>query len=186
MQLSTVNVVASFNLGVELKLQDIHASNIAYSRYDPKRFTGLTLKQVRPRTSVLLFSTGKAIILGAKSEKEALFGARKAARLLRSLDKNYLGCKVNDFNVKNVVVTARLPYKINLYDLARSYPREAVYEPELFMALIFKLKQPSGKAIVFEKGIINIVGINNEVDAQSAAYDVQRIIANHKKRSVVQ
>ena len=184
MQLSTVNVVASFNLGVKLDLQSIHESNIGCTRYNHKRFTGLTLKQLRPRTSVLLFSTGKAIILGAKSEKHALFGARKVARLLRS--HGYTSCKVKDFNVKNVVITCHLPYAINLNNLALSYPEEAVYEPELFAALTFQLKHPSGKAILFEKGIINIVGIGNEVDARSAAYYVQTIAANYKKDSVIQ
>jgi len=178
MQLSTVNVVASFNMGVTLDLHTIHTSNIGFTRYNHTRFTGLTLKLVHPRTSVVLFSTGRAIILGAKSVRHALFGARKAAKYLRSI--GYLECKVNDFNVKNVVVSARLPYAINIRSLATNYTTQAVYEPELFAALIFTL-EPTGKAIIFEKGIINIVGIGNEDVAIRAAHELESIVLRYRK-----
>ena len=183
MQLSTVNVVASFDLGVTLDLHHIHASNLGFTRYNPIRFSGLTLKLARPRASVLLFSTGKAIILGASTVTNALFGARKAAKHLRSL--GYTRCAVNGFSIKNVVVSARLPYAVNIRQLATNHQPEAIYEPELFAALVYKLSHPTGKAIIFEKGLINIVGIDNEQDAWAAAASLEAITSLYRKPSTL-
>merc|ERR1712130_964577 len=60
-------------------LQNIamHARN---AEYNPKRFAAVIMRIREPRTTALIFSSGKMVCTGAKSEKESRLAARKYAR----------------------------------------------------------------------------------------------------------
>lgn len=51
--------------------------------YRPKRFPGLVFRLKRPRTSTLIFKSGKMVCTGANSEKQARRAIRKVVRLLK-------------------------------------------------------------------------------------------------------
>lgn len=73
---STVNLGNSSNsiflqisiLGVQLELKKIalHARN---AEYNPKRFAAVIMRIREPRTTALIFSSGKMVCTGAKSEQ---------------------------------------------------------------------------------------------------------------------
>ena len=63
------NIVASANMGAELNLNKI-AFELENTEYEPAQFPGLVYRLDGPKTVFLLFSSGKVICTGGKSEAE--------------------------------------------------------------------------------------------------------------------
>lgn len=78
------NVVSTVNLQAELKLTYINVRT-RNSEYNPARFTGLIMRIRNPRATALIFSSGKLVCTGAKSEDDSLLAARKFARIIQKL-----------------------------------------------------------------------------------------------------
>ncbi|KAK6022957.1 transcription factor TFIID, partial [Ostertagia ostertagi] len=78
------NIVSTVNLGVPLDLKKIalHARN---AEYNPKRFAAVIMRIREPRTTALIFSSGKMVCTGAKSEDASRLAARKYARIVQKL-----------------------------------------------------------------------------------------------------
>ena len=78
------NIVSTISVGCKLDLKKIalHARN---SEYNPKRFAALIMRIRTPRTTALIFSSGKMVCTGAKSEIESKLAARKYARIIQKL-----------------------------------------------------------------------------------------------------
>jgi transcription initiation factor TFIID TATA-box-binding protein len=70
------NLVSTANLGCELDLKQINLK-CGNTEYNPKRFAAVISRLTEPRTTALIFKTGKMVITGAKSEELS----REAARL---------------------------------------------------------------------------------------------------------
>jgi transcription initiation factor TFIID TATA-box-binding protein len=64
------NVVASVTLNQKLDLQAIQNA-FPEVDYKPAQFPGLVFRLEKPRTATLIFSSGKMVCTGAKSEEEA-------------------------------------------------------------------------------------------------------------------
>ncbi|MCK5233285.1 MAG: TATA-box-binding protein, partial [Candidatus Aenigmarchaeota archaeon] len=63
------NIVASAYVGTELNLNQI-AFELEGTEYEPEQFPGLVYRLDYPKTVFLLFSSGKVICTGGKSEKD--------------------------------------------------------------------------------------------------------------------
>ena len=76
------NIVASANLGVE-----VHLEKAAYlldnSMYEPEQFPGLIYRLDDPRVVLLLFSSGKMVVTGAKKEEEVNRAVKKVYEELK-------------------------------------------------------------------------------------------------------
>lgn len=55
------------------------------TEYNPSRFKGLVMRIREPKTTALIFRSGKIVVTGAKSEEAALLAARKYARIIQKL-----------------------------------------------------------------------------------------------------
>lgn len=62
------NVVASASLGAELNLE-LAAYTLSDVIYEPEQFPGLIYRMKDPKVVILLFTTGKLVITGAKKEE---------------------------------------------------------------------------------------------------------------------
>jgi len=70
MNVKIVNVVVSVVLRQKLDLDAI-VKALPFIEYHPERFPGAIFRLKKPRTVTLLFSTGKMVSVGAKSESQA-------------------------------------------------------------------------------------------------------------------
>ncbi|MFZ0965234.1 MAG: TATA-box-binding protein, partial [Candidatus Bathyarchaeia archaeon] len=68
--LKVVNIVASASLGGNVDLEKA-VTTLGKTMYEPEQFPGLVFKLKRPKTATLIFSSGKMVCTGAKSEKES-------------------------------------------------------------------------------------------------------------------
>ena len=75
------NVVSTVNLGCQLDLASI-AQRARNAEYNPKRFAACIVRIRDPKTTALMFNSGKMVIAGAKSEEQSRLAGRKARTLL--------------------------------------------------------------------------------------------------------
>jgi transcription initiation factor TFIID TATA-box-binding protein len=78
------NIVSTVNLGCVLDLKRI-ALQARNAEYNPKRFAAVIMRIRTPRTTALIFSSGKMVCTGAKSEGDSVQAARRYARVIQKL-----------------------------------------------------------------------------------------------------
>jgi transcription initiation factor TFIID TATA-box-binding protein len=71
-EITVQNIVASADLGSALNLNSICLGiGLENVEYEPEQFPGLVLRLDRPKVVVLLFGSGKLVITGGKTPKDA-------------------------------------------------------------------------------------------------------------------
>ena len=105
--------MSTISIGCKLDLKKIvlQARN---AEYNPKRFAALIMRIRAPRTTALIFSSGKMVCTGAKSEDESKLAARKYARIIQKLG---FPAKFLDFQIQNIVGCADLQFSVRLEHL---------------------------------------------------------------------
>ncbi len=78
------NIVASANLNVEVDLEKA-AYLLSNTMYEPEQFPGLIHRSDDPKVVILLFSSGKMVITGAKSEEDVEKAVRNIYKKLEEL-----------------------------------------------------------------------------------------------------
>ena len=148
------NVVATVNVGCRLDLKDI-VSKARNVEYNPKRFAALVMRIRSPKTTALLFSSGKIVVTGAKTEANCRLAARKFTRILQKLGYE---AKFTEFKVQNLVATSRTNFPVRLEGLVLKHQLFAHYEPELFPGLIYRMIKPKVVLLIFVSGQIVFTG----------------------------
>ncbi len=78
------NIVASANLHVEVNLEKA-AFLLENNMYEPEQFPGLIYRMDDPQVVLLIFSSGKMVVTGAKMEDEVYRAVRKIYEKLKEL-----------------------------------------------------------------------------------------------------
>ena len=68
--ISVENVVATGNLSQSIDLIQIK-KKFKHTEYNPDRFPGLVYRLKTPKTSTLIFRTGKMVCTGSRSEEQS-------------------------------------------------------------------------------------------------------------------
>ena len=97
------------------------------------------------RTTALIFSSGKMVCTGAKSEEDSRFAARKYARIVQKLG---FPAKFKDFKIQNMVGSCDVKFPIRLEGLVLTHSQFTSYEPELFPGKNIEYCTKSGRSIV--------------------------------------
>lgn len=140
------------------------------SRYNPKRFPAVIMRKTEPKSTVglriiqiLIFKSGKLIIIGAKSEVDARTSADKSAKdISRLLDKKL---RVETFAVTNIVANADIGMKIDIGQLAQS---RLALKDETFPGVIYRMGNPVKAVLVFSSGKIVFTGARTKNDIDVA------------------
>jgi len=168
------NVVAAAALKHRIDLSAV-VKAFPEVNYQPKRFPGLVFKLKRPRTTILIFSTGKMVCIGARSERDAVRALKKVVRTLKTG-----GIIINgklEIGIKNVVATASLDGKVDLlqlYDSEKGMRGRITYEPEQFPGLIYRMKDPKVVILLFSSGKLVCTGARKEEDAHKAVNNLRQ------------
>ena len=65
-----VNMVSSVKTDLELNLDRL-AYKLEGAEYEPEQFPGMVFRTIKPKAAILIFSTGRFVVAGAKSLEEA-------------------------------------------------------------------------------------------------------------------
>jgi len=79
------NIVASINLGGRVHLEEV-ARRLPRSMYEPEQFPGVIHRMLDPKTVILIFSTGKLVCTGGKTEKDVYRSVNQLHHLLEEKD----------------------------------------------------------------------------------------------------
>jgi len=76
--------VATVDLNTTLDLTMINART-RNTEYNPSRFHGVVMRIREPRSTALIFRSGKIVCTGARNEHDALLATKKFARIIQKL-----------------------------------------------------------------------------------------------------
>lgn len=79
------NIVATVDLGKHVDLEETSARLRAI--YEPEQFPGAILHLEEPKATILIFSSGKCVITGTKSETSLKQAVRKLSQILSATEK---------------------------------------------------------------------------------------------------
>ena len=178
------NIVSTANLNCQLKLREI-ALQMKNAEYNPKRFSAVITKLKEPKTTCLIFSSGKIVCLGAKSEEMSKKACRKFAKSLKSLNYN-VGFK--EFQIQNIVGSADVGFQISLIKLYMHLLKNnkskkmnlVAYQPELFPGLIYRMIEPSIVLLIFVSGKIVLTGAKCKNDIYEGFKNIYPVLAKFK------
>jgi transcription initiation factor TFIID TATA-box-binding protein len=154
LDISIENVVATGSLDQKLDLIAI-MKVFRNVEYRPKKFPGLVFRLKRPKTATLIFSTGKMVCTGAKSEKLARSAIMKVVRELKNNGIIILGKP--EIVIQNIVATANIHGKVDL-EAAADIMENVMYEPEQFPGLIYRMADPKVVILIFASGKLVCTG----------------------------
>lgn len=152
------NIVATTSLEQDIPLVKL-AETLPNTEYNPEQFPGLVMRIKDPKTSALIFSSGKVVCTGAKSMK-------KVRESVKAIIKNIAKIKIKItiepiLRVQNMVASGAVGMDLNLNKLAMNLPNTE-YEPEQFPGLVFKMPEISATFLLFSNGKIVCTGTKSE------------------------
>ncbi|RDX97310.1 TATA-box-binding protein, partial [Mucuna pruriens] len=131
-----------------------------------------------PKTTALIFASGKMVCTGAKSEQQSKLAARKYARIIQKLG---FPAKFKDFKIQNIVGSCDVKFPIRLEGLAYSHGAFSSYEPELFPGLIYRMKQPKIVLLIFVSGKIVLTGAKVRDETYTAFENIYPVLTEFRK-----
>ncbi|XP_078176823.1 TATA-box-binding protein 2-like [Carex rostrata] len=171
------NVVSTVNLNCSLDLKSI-ALQARNAEYNPKRFSAVVMRIREPKTTALIFASGKMVCTGAKTEDASKLAARKFARIVQKLG---FSAQFKEFKIQNMVASCGVDFSVNLFRLAVSSHGVFIsYEPEVFPGLIYRMRQPKLVLLIFQSGKIVITGAKKTDEIHSAFSNIFPVLPDFR------
>ncbi len=169
-----VNIVVSTSLEHDIPLEKM-AAVLPNTEYNPEQFPGLVIRIKEPKTSALIFSSGKVVCTGARTLEDV---DKSIQRIIESLKKINIDITVKPkISVQNVVASGSIGMDLNLNKLAMKLDNTE-YEPEQFPGLVFKLNEAKATFLLFSNGKIVCTGTKSKDQVMDA---IKKLIEVLKK-----
>ncbi|MBI4139970.1 TATA-box-binding protein [Candidatus Woesearchaeota archaeon] len=173
-QVEIVNIVISSSLGHDIPLEKM-AATLPNTEYNPEQFPGLVIRIKEPKTSALIFSSGKIVCTGARSLEKVHECIKK---IIKSLEKINIKIKITpEVTIQNIVASGGIGMDLNLNVLAMRL-ENTEYEPEQFPGLVYKLPNMRATFLLFSNGKIVCTGTKSEEEVHKS---LQQLVVNLKK-----
>ncbi len=172
--INVVNIVVSSDLKHPIPLEKMAAS-LSNTEYNPEQFPGLVLRIKEPKTSSLIFSSGKIVCTGARNFEDV---DKAIIKIKEAVAK--IGIKITitpKIEVQNLVASSAIGVNLNLNTLAMKLSNTE-YEPEQFPGLVYKLMDAKATFLLFGNGKVVCTGTKSESEVRSA---LEKLIVNIKK-----
>ena len=178
------NIVSTANLCCKLNLREI-AMQAKNAEYNPKRFSAVIMKIKEPKTTALIFSSGRIVTLGAKTEEDSRKSCRKFAKIIKSLN---FQVTFKEFKIQNIVGSVDIKFQLSLMRLymhliKNSYCKGknyVVYEPEQFPGLIYRMIEPNIVLLIFVSGKIVLTGGKTRDDIYQGFRNIYPLLVKFK------
>ncbi|MGA2790517.1 MAG: TATA-box-binding protein [Candidatus Bathyarchaeia archaeon] len=163
------NVVATGNLHQNIDLNSI-VRVFPGVEYRPEQFPGLVYHLKKPKSTTLIFGSGKMVCTGSKSERQAHKAVMKVVDELNRNGIVILGKP--EIQVQNIVASAGLGGHIDLEKATYSLKR-TMYEPEQFPGLIYRMDEPKVVILIFGSGKLVCTGAKKEAEVHRSIAKLQ-------------
>jgi transcription initiation factor TFIID TATA-box-binding protein len=170
--LKVQNIVATTSLGKPVSLTKL-ARVQSNTEYNPEQFPGLVLRIKKPKSAVLVFSSGNLVCTGTKSVSQV---KEVIDAVIRQIGK--IGVKITDkpkITVQNIVASGSINLNLNLNILALQL-ENTEYEPEQFPGLVYKLVDPTATFLLFSNGKLVCTGTKNKKQLEESMLQLNKNI----------
>ena len=177
MQARIVNVVATASLNQVLDFCQLKRYKEIYynSNIYGGRLAYFKTKEMEGKISI--FSSGKMISAGTKSEDQAFKELRLAMKFL--VEKNIAKTVELDSKVQNLVLTADFGMNLDLENLSENL--RAIYEPEQFPGAILRLEEPfKASILIFASGKTVIAGLKSQTQIEPTIEVLKGLIESNQ------
>ena len=165
------NIVATIRLAERIDL-DLLSKN--FSDIQTKRgFPGLLVRLKKPKATVLIFKSGKLVLTGVKQKSNLPIIIDKITSQLSSVGIPLY--EKFDYKIQNIVIKGDYRKELNL-DLIALHLDRAVYEPEIFPGVIYRVQSPKMSFLFFTSGKFIVTGVKSESDIVPTVKKVSRKI----------
>jgi transcription initiation factor TFIID TATA-box-binding protein len=168
-----VNVVATATLNQKVDLYELE--KFKEILHDPEIYGGRVayFKSSDMKGKVSIFTSGKIISIGTKSENDAIRELECAKIFLT--DKGIIKPVLLKTVIQNIVVVTDLEEGVNLEKMATNC--KIIYEPEQFPGGIMRVKKPHQATIlVFASGKIVITGVKSSDQIEPVIGSLVRLL----------
>ena len=172
------NIVSTIDLKCKLNLNGIN-KKVKNTSYQPKRFPAIIMNIKNPKSTALIFESGKLVCLGTKNEYDCKNACKIFAKNIKKL--NY-DVKFSSFKIHNIVSSCNVGFKIRLLNLKYENFNCTNYEPEIFPGLIFSFYQPKIIMLIFKSGKICIFASKTRNDIYDSYYKIFPILYKNRVR----
>ena len=163
-EIKVVNIVVSSSLEHDIPLEKM-AATLSNTEYNPEQFPGLVIRIKDPKTSALIFSSGKIVCTGAKTLDKV---EESIQQIIKYLERINVTITVKPkIKIQNVVASGDIYKDLNLNDLAMQL-ENTEYEPEQFPGLVYKLIDARATFLLFSNGKIVCTGTRGEEEVDNA------------------
>ncbi len=163
-KLKVQNIVATASLGKPVSLIKLARSE-ANTEYNPEQFPGLVLRIKKPKSAVLVFSSGNLVCTGTKSVAQVKEVIANVIKVIRKIGVKITGKP--KVNVQNIVASGSVDLNLNL-NLLTLELENTEYEPEQFPGLVYKLEEPNATFLLFSNGKLVCTGTRNRTELDNA------------------
>jgi len=164
------NIVATTSLGKEVPLTKL-AKTLPNTEYNPEQFPGLVLRIKKPKSAVLVFSSGNLVCTGTKSIAQVKEVIKEVIKQLKKI--NVKVSIVPKITVQNIVASGSINMNLNLNYLALEL-ENTEYEPEQFPGLVYKLIEPTATFLLFSNGKLVCTGTKNKAQLEDSMKQLQK------------
>ncbi len=172
------NIVATTSLEKEISLSKL-ARTQPNTEYNPETFPGLVLRIKKPKSAVLVFSSGNLVCTGVKSVAQVREVINQVIKQLRRINvKVTIKPKIN---VQNIVASGSIDLDLNLNTLSLEL-ENTEYEPEQFPGLVYKLVNPTATFLLFSNGKLVCTGTKNKEQLEDSMNQLNKNIRAAIKR----
>ena len=172
--IKVVNIVVSTSLKHDIPLEK-KAATLSNTEYNPEQFPGLVIRIKEPKTSALIFSSGKVVCTGARTMENVRLSINK---IIKSLEKINIKITIKpEIKIQNIVASGSVGMDLNLNTLAMKL-ENTEYEPEQFPGLVYKLAAAKATFLLFSNGKVVCTGTKSEQEVHSA---LDKLIENLKR-----
>jgi transcription initiation factor TFIID TATA-box-binding protein len=168
-----VNIVVSTSLEHDIPLEKM-AAVLPNTEYNPEQFPGLVIRIKDPKTSALIFSSGKVVCTGARTLEQVDGSMEKIIESLKRINIDLKGFKPK-ITVQNVVASGSIGMDLNLNKLAMKLDNTE-YEPEQFPGLVYKLHEAKATFLLFSNGKIVCTGTKSREQVMIAVNKLVQIL----------
>lgn len=172
------NVICSFNLKQEIDLKKV-AFRARNAEYNPRKVNATVLRFRSPRCTALVYSNGKVMVTGSRSEEDARTACKKVAVIVSKCD--HPNVRFAEFKIENIVASTDVRYPVRLEGLAYEHRASCSYEPELFPGLVYRLLEPKISLLIFVSGKVVITGGRNRADIIEAFKSIFPVLHKYRK-----
>ncbi len=176
--LKVQNIVATASLGKDVSLTKL-ARTQPNTEYNPDTFPGLVLRVKKPKSAVLVFSSGNLVCTGTKSIAQVKEVIQQVIKQLKKI--NVIVTDKPKITVQNIVASGEINLNLNLNLLSLEL-ENTEYEPEQFPGLVYKLDEPTATFLLFSNGKLVCTGTKNKQQLDDSIAQLNKNVRAAVKR----